>query len=63
MFANFCFLTSFFITFLFLTITVLHENELTHTDLKPENILFCSSEFDTELTRKVRYFAINRERE
>ena len=27
-------------------LTVLHDNELTHTDLKPENILFVNSEAD-----------------
>ena len=26
--------------------TVLHENQLTHTDLKPENILFVNSDAD-----------------
>ena len=28
-------------------VSVLHENQLTHTDLKPENILFVNSDFET----------------
>lgn len=44
----------FFSFFLFLSpqhisfcVSVLHENQLTHTDLKPENILFVNSDFET----------------
>lgn len=34
-------------------VTVLHDNQLTHTDLKPENILFENSDYETiYLTKK-----------
>ena len=38
-FSSFCFFPP--------ALSVLHENQLTHTDLKPENILFVNSEFET----------------
>lgn len=42
----------FFLSLLFTTCAVLHDNQLTHTDLKPENILFVNSDFDTLYNEK-----------
>ena len=33
-------------------VSVLHENQLTHTDLKPENILFVNSDFEVVYNSK-----------
>jgi serine/threonine protein kinase len=48
----FChFHTSANVVMLFLT--VLHQNQLTHTDLKPENMLFVNDEYETIKNNKV----------